>query len=214
MRRGFDLVAPHYRWMEILTAGGKLHRCRTQYLKEVDSSSRVLVFGEGNGRFLCDFLRTNSVATVSCVDSSSGMIDHARRHMRHFGLSEDRVSFIHENALNWKPRLSDYDLIVTQFFLDCFPANELRSVVGEIALSSTTDAKWLVADFREPVSGWRRARARFMLRVMYWFFRNATGLAARELTNPDLLLCSAGFLLKTRRISEWGLLHSDLWVKQ
>ncbi|HXC98086.1 MAG TPA: hypothetical protein VN048_02010, partial [Verrucomicrobiae bacterium] len=31
----FDLLAPHYRWMEWLLAGPKLHRCRTAFLPAI-----------------------------------------------------------------------------------------------------------------------------------------------------------------------------------
>lgn len=196
----------------MLCAGEKLHRCRTRFLRETIPSDNALVLGEGNGRFLCDFLRLNSLGRVTCVDSSARMIDRARRRLKCAGLSENRVSFIHENALTWRSRAVEYDLIVTHFFLDCFPPAELEALIRAIARSATPHAKWLIADFREPVAGWRRARAQCLLRLMYLFFRYVTGLPAKTLTNPDSLLVSAGFALKERLVSEWGLLHSDLWM--
>ena len=31
--RSFDLLAPHYRWMEFVLAGRKLQECRTVFLQ-------------------------------------------------------------------------------------------------------------------------------------------------------------------------------------
>jgi hypothetical protein len=48
---------------------------------------------------------------------------------------------------------------------------------------------------------------------MYLFFRWTTRLPARNLTPPDGLLQECGFTLKSRRIFDWGLLHSDCWAR-
>jgi hypothetical protein len=49
---------------------------------------------------------------------------------------------------------------------------------------------------------------------MYLFFRSVTRLPAGWLTPPDGLLMASGFVLRERRLFDWGLLHSDLWVKR
>ena len=77
----------------------------------------------------------------------------------------------------------------------------------------TDDARWLIADFCEPRRGWRKWRARVILQAMYWFFRRATDLPASRLTAPDVILARNGFQLQARRTFEWGLLQSDLWVR-
>ena len=53
----FDLLAPHYRWMEWVLAGEKLQRCRTAWLEVLPAPARVLILGEGNGRFLEALMR-------------------------------------------------------------------------------------------------------------------------------------------------------------
>ena len=64
-----------------------------------------------------------------------------------------------------------------------------------------------------PERGWRRWRARAIHALMYAFFRVATRLPARRHTNPDPFLLRAGFRLRGRRTSEWGLLQADLWQR-
>ena len=47
-----DRLAPFYRTMEFLSAGGKLQRCRLEFLAEIPIPRAILLAGEGHGRFL------------------------------------------------------------------------------------------------------------------------------------------------------------------
>ncbi|MFO1513607.1 MAG: hypothetical protein U1F83_11930 [Verrucomicrobiota bacterium] len=106
-----------------------------------------------------------------------------------------------------------FDLIVTHFFLDCFQRDELAVLVNQLAAGATPEARWLVADFREPETGWRRWRARAVLALLYAFFRAVTGLSASRLTPPDEFLVRSGFQLSARKLANFGLVYSDLWER-
>lgn len=205
----FDTLAPYYRIMETLTAGGILQRCRTSFLAETTSCRRALLVGEGPGRFLEELLRTNSQVEVTCVERSPRMIAEARSRLNASDLA--RVHFVQADALTWQPPQSTFDLVVTNFFLDCFRREELAALVSKIAASAAADARWLLADFREPERGWRRWRGRAALALMYGSFRVATGLSASRLTPPDEFLEAGGFRLGARRLANFELAHSDLW---
>lgn len=209
----FDRLAPHYRWMESLLAGGKLQRCRTAFIRDIPAPRRVLMMGEGNGRCLAELLRAFPAARCTCVDASARMLGCARARVKAHMLDETAIEFIHADALQWRPPAAQFDLLVTHFFLDCFRAEQLTVLVPKLAASATPDARWLVADFREPDSGFAKWRARWILRVMYFFFRRAARLSATCLTPPDSFLRGSGFTLRERRLSEWGLLHGDLWQR-
>lgn len=207
----FDTLAPYYRSMEFVMAGGVLQRCRTSYLTETINSRRALLLGEGPGRFLVELLRANPRVQVTCVERSPRMIEEARRRL---GESElDRVKFVPADALTWQPPHNTFDLVVTNFFLDCFRPEEIESLVTKIGVSATKDARWLLADFCEPETGWRKWRAKAVLALMYAFFRLATGLSASRLTPPDGFLRTGGFQLSARRLANFGLAHADLWQR-
>jgi ubiquinone/menaquinone biosynthesis C-methylase UbiE len=209
----FDLLAPHYRWMEFVLAGGKLQRCRMAFLDEISSPRNILLLGEGNGRSLVNYRGRFPNARITCMDASEEMLEEARRRMRHNGLDDTRVEFIHDDVLNWTPAVKGYDLIVTNFFLDCFRADQLELIISRIAAATTPGTNWLIADFNLPSTGLRRVRSRLILWSMYLFFRTVTHLPAKSLTAPDLILERAGFGLRRRNESEWGLLRSDWWVQ-
>lgn len=209
----FDTLAPWYRAMEAVSAGGLMQRCRTAFLAEATGCRQALLLGEGPGRFLVDLLRANPRVEVTCVERSPRMIQAAVRAVQRQGLEVARVKFENCDALTWRPRGKSYDLVATHFFLDCFRREELERLVAQVALGATDGARWLLADFRVPERGWQRWRARAALALMYGFFRFATGLSASRLTPPDDFLTTAGFRLAGQRLVNFGLARSDLWLK-
>jgi ubiquinone/menaquinone biosynthesis C-methylase UbiE len=209
----FDRIAPHYRWMEFVLAGEKLQRCRTAFLDLVGAPKDVLILGEGHGRFLLECRRRIPSALITCVDSSERMLAVARQRLKRTGLPEERVRFVHADALSWNGSAAAADLLVTQFFLDCFRADQLGPLVARLASLSKPEAAWLVADFQAPAGGIPRLRACLLLNAMYAFFRTVTRLPASHLTNPDSFIQRHGFTLRKRIESEWGLLRSDLWTR-
>jgi len=207
----FDTLAPYYRAMEWVTAGSVMQRCRTAFLAETTRCRRALLLGEGPGRFLTELLRTNPSVEVTCIELSPGMIQEAQAALHAAELA--RVRFEQVDALTWRSSHSAFDLVVTNFFLDCFRPEELAPLIAKVSASATADARWLLADFREPERGWRRWRGRVVLALLYAFFRATTGLSASRLTPPEGFLQASGFQLIARRVTNFGLVHSDLWCR-
>jgi SAM-dependent methyltransferase len=209
----FDFLAPHYRWIEFFAAGPLLQRGRVVFLKQARDARRILILGEGNGRFLAELLRVNSAASVTVLDASARMLELARRRVQAHGLSNQRIRFVHQDINVWPGHSERFDLVVTHFFLDGFPPEQLKNIVQKIAANTSANAHWLLADFRRPEHGWRRMRANAILQLLYCFFRLTTRLPARHLTDPQPALEANGFSLANRVIYDCGLLHSDVWVK-
>ena len=213
---GFDRLARHYYWMECVLAGRTLQKCRTAFLEQTRNSNAALLIGEGNGRFLAEFLKVNKTATVVCIDSSSRMLQLARQ--RVCPGNRERVHFLQADlcgnstdCLQNQFTPGAFDLVVTHFFLDCFPPAQLEAIIEKIIGFTAPHATWLLADFRVPESGLARTRAKAILWLAYTFFRIVTRLPAKRITPPDSFLEQHGFALEKRMICEHGLLHSDLW---
>lgn len=207
----FNRLAAHYRWLEIVFAGGLMQRCRTTFLADTQNCRRALLAGEGTGKFLAELLRANPEILVTCIEHSTGMIAQARERLRRERLDAARVQFMQMDALHWIPPAEKFDLVATHFFLDCFRAEQLQRLVPQLAQSASADAIWVLADFRMPARGWRRARAAILLAALYACFKIATSLSASWLTPPDPFLNAAGFKLADRRLANFGFAHADLW---
>lgn len=210
----FDRLAPHYRWMERLTAGDKLQRCRIAFLDTIPPPGNVLIYGEGNGRFLVELLRRFPTARVTVVDASAAMIRLARERTARAGLAGAHVTFVEADALTWKPPVDEFDLIVTCFFLDCFREDQLRRLVPVIAAAAEAGAHWIIADFQIAASGWRRLRSRMVVWLLYAFFRVATRLSAHKIIDPAPFLEAANFVRLHHVEQDHGMLCCGLWRRE
>lgn len=203
----FDRVAPHYRWLETLVFGNQLQQARLAFVRQIGSPHRVLIVGEGDGRFLAEFVSVHPAAAIDCVEASARMIELARRRLR----EESLVHFIQADIRNLELVPNSYDLIVTYFFLDCFAGAALREVVQKLACAATADASWLLADFRIPNCGWQNFHAQLWIRAMYCFFRLTSGLQAQHLDDPSPLLKAGGFKCVRQQLIRFGMIQSELW---
>jgi ubiquinone/menaquinone biosynthesis C-methylase UbiE len=202
----FDRVAPHYRWLETLVFGRQLQAARMAFVKEIEAPRRVLVLGEGDGRFLAEFVRLHPRSVVDCVEASERMIELAQRRV-----GEANVRFIRGDVREMELGANSYEMIVTHFFLDCFEGIELREVVQKLSGAAGPEAVWLLADFHVPSSGWRRWHARLWIRAMYLFFRLTSGLTTQHLDDPAVLLRAAGFACAGDTLGRFGMTQSAIW---
>jgi SAM-dependent methyltransferase len=237
----FDRVAAAYGILERIAFGDALQRARTAFLDHTIGSSRVLVVGEGNGRFLAELLRiANPDTEIDCVDSSAEMMRLAQRRIKPFVIPSgvkgsrgsylcrsatgsldsardnwlgERIRFHHADFLAWQPERGDYDVIVTHFFLDCFDREQLPNVIDKITALGAPGARWLISDFSLPPRGFRRWHARAWLKVMYSFFHLVSNLETNELVPFASLLREHRFHLRSLRAWRYDLIRAQLWQR-
>lgn len=198
-----DLIAPHYWWIERLGMGRALERRRRWFLPEIENARRALVLGDGDGRFLRELLRRNSVVRADYVDLSGRMLALARQKA-----GDERVHYKRADALTVDLPRDEYDLIATHFFFDCFGPNELELLIGRAADAAKPGARWIVSEFRAP-----NIPARLLVSALYLFFGVATGLQTRKLVDHRPVLRSRGFRLIKASYSRGGLVVSELWER-
>ncbi|WP_321477373.1 class I SAM-dependent methyltransferase [uncultured Paludibaculum sp.] len=201
-----DRIAALYRWIEYAAFGRALERRRFAFLPLVKGAQRVLIAGEGDGRFLARLVRQNPDVRVDVLESSVEMIRLARSRLP----PGANVTFHREDALETPPE-GPFDLVVTHFFLDCLSDEETVRFIEGIKQQLSFSAFWLVSDFQQ-VSFWpANWHSWLWLRVMYAFFRLSTGLRTAKLPQIDRALHGAGFELVTKEEARLGLIVSQLW---
>ena len=214
----FDRVARPYRWMEYLTFGPALWRCRTHFLSQLSehhNARTALVLGDGDGRFTAALLSASPHLHIDAVDSSAGMLRLLAQ--RAAAVAPDaftRLRTHHADALAFAgslPPSTQYDLVITHFFLDCFTQAEVVVLAQAIASHLRPGALWLLSDFRIP-SGPMRWPARILVRWLYLAFRTLTGLRTTQLPDHASALRAAGFTPAVKHFSLGGILVSELWV--
>ena len=104
-----------------------------------------------------------------------------------------------------------YDLIVTNFFLDCFSDSQLADVVARLSSWSLPHVRWIVSDFREAHTPIARFWTRSIVRALYAAFRLTTGLRVVRLPNYAAAIARERYVLRREENSLGGLVHSSLW---
>ena len=89
------------------------------FARSLRNAGAALVLGDGDGRFLSALLKINPDLKADVVDASGAMLSELRDR-NPAAIAEGRLRTYHANALIFLPPKSDYDLVITHFFLDCF----------------------------------------------------------------------------------------------
>jgi predicted O-methyltransferase YrrM len=210
-RSGFDRMARAYRALEFAAFGRDLERARFSFLDRLASSRDILLLGEGDGRCAARLAVLAPGARIVCVDSSPGMIERASRRIG--AGAEARVTFRCADALSFAPDPGAFDAVATFFFLDCFGAGAVESMVARAGAGLRPGALWLFADFVLPPRGLARLRARAWLAVLYSFFRLGTGLGVSALPPSEAILERAGWSRVERRDFQCGFVRSAVYSR-
>ena len=192
-----DPIARWYRWLEYAAFGGALRRRREAYLFELGNPHKVLVLGDGDGRFLQLFTALYPEASVDAVDVSARMIELARGRA-----GSDRVTFHLADAREF-PLEEEYDLAVAHFFFDCFKEDELAALLSRVRAKN-----WLVSEFRNTRWSWP------VLFGLYFFFRVTTRLRVKSLPEHRTTLEELGYRLEKEQQALGGLVVSEKWGKR
>ena len=203
-----DRIARWYRTLERIAFGRALERRRFEYLEQMADARRVLILGDGDGRFTEAFLRRNRIAQVDSVDLSAGMLDLAARRAK----CSERVRFHHADARSFALR-GEYDLVVTHFFLDCFTEAELRVLVPRVSKALCRGGRWVVSEFHVSARGPRRWFARVVVRFLYACFGLTTGLEVRRLPDHAATFAANGLQRIDSCTAVQALLISELWQR-
>jgi ubiquinone/menaquinone biosynthesis C-methylase UbiE len=206
----FDRLSHIYRWMEYLSFGPHLQRCRSLRIDEMASCERALVYGDGDGRFLAELMRHAPEIQATAVDASSEMLLRLAQRLP----PGARVRRIHGDALECDPAEfpeAKFDLVVSHFFLDCFDEVEITSLLARVHAAIDKSALWIVSDFSIPQQKPARFLGMLVVQGLYLAFGLMTGLKTRQLPNHARVMREAGWMLEDRRELLLGLLVSERW---
>jgi len=204
----FNRLARVYRWLEWLSFGPTLWRCRCAYLAAMKNRRAALVIGDGDGRFTAKLLQQNPYITVEAVDASEAMLHRLTQRAGH---QSDRVHARLGDARQLPLVPGKFDFVATHFFLDCLTTGEVESLAIRVRETLMPDAVWAVSEFATPGNWFGRLIAKPIVTALYVAFGFLTGLTIRELPEHRNALERAGFVLTRQQKRMWGLLVSELW---
>ena len=200
----FDPIARPYRWLEYMSFGPWLERCRSAQLDRLTGARHALFLGDGDGRFLARLLAANTALTADVVDSSHSMLDILDRRIRRSGSQARRRICLHyADALQWNPTGS-YDLVVTHFFLDCFYPHQLEQLFDSVLPHLSPGAQWVISEFAIPRNPFAAYFAGGVIGLLYRAFGLLTGLPVRALPDYAPCCCAAALCPVTTAVISLG----------
>lgn len=170
--RGFDLLAPVYDGMTKAFFGKSIRQAQVHFLEMIPSGAKVLVLGGGTGWLIGEIKRVTHDVVIWYVEISGKMMEHTRKRV-----GDDKAVHLVEGTLA-DVKETNFDVVITPFFLDLFPDERLSAIVSGVRSCCTANACWLVCDFVNHAL-WHRV----WLWVMYRFFALTCRLEAVSL--PD-----------------------------
>ena len=205
MAGNFNLVAPIYDRLAHLVFGSKLDLAQCTYLDQIPENSHVLILGGGSGSILEALGGLNKKMTVTYLDTSSEMIRLAKARKIFDQLS---ISF-QVAGIEAIPHNSEYDVILTNFYLDLFDERTLKEVVQKLYHHLEAKGFWIVTDFYKT----DRLSHKLLILTMIWFFRITSGIGSKELLPFEQYLNQCGLSKMKEKMFKNGMLKSQLFTK-
>jgi len=209
----FCRFARAYNFLEKLVFKDALEKTRFACLDSIAEAKRILLLGEGDGRFLAKLTSINPDCLVTVLDASPIMLALAKTRVS--AKFQGEVHFCKEDATKFRFPFERFDAVVSHFFLDCFTEKTLSALLEKFSSTLRPNGKWLIADFVEPSPKTLHFLPQFFcLRILYAFFRLTCGIEARSVVSPHKILRTHG-MCESRCISfSNGLLTSLVFIKQ
>lgn len=208
-RNGFDRLAVPYRWLEHLTFGHLLERCRFHFLPQLTGARHALVLGDGDGRFAAQLLRAAPEVRICAVDGSEAMLRSLQARC-----GSARVSTLQADLSQGLPAElpgDRFDLVTTHFFLDCLDTAQVDELVADTLPRVRPGADWIVSEFDIP-RGAIRWPAAVLVRLLYLGFRLLTGLRTQQLPDWRAAMRRHGFERRNQYTLIRGVLVAERWT--
>lgn len=204
---GFDRLAPWYDGLVKLAFGREVYRAQVQWLDRIPAGARVLIIGGGTGWILSEVLRRSQASQVTYLEISEGMLVQTRQRMQREGWPLERYVL---RRGSWQDLSEEetYEAVLTFFFLDLFKEAEVRNLMWALSQRVDKQGVWLFADFL-PVNRGQR----WLLQLMYAFFRRACGISGQQLLPYDRLFNELGWALQQEMHFAQKMIRSR-WYQQ
>lgn len=184
----FDLVASIYPALERLVFGMRLDDARQAFFGQILEADRVLLVGEGNGRFLKSLIARKRVGSVCVVEKSKVMIRLAKN--RAGASREIGLEFIEADFRGYQPG-QEFDCAVTHFFLDLFNPPSQLAIIEKMAEFVANGGTWVNVDFVPA----HTLRGGMLMSLQYAFFRVVSRIESKRCFDESEAAAAAGWAI-------------------
>ena len=209
--KGFNTIAPFYNVVSTIGSFNKIHKSQMWLLSKGMKSSKTLIMGGGDGKFLLEAMKQQLSEQYYYIDISDAMIKLAQIKIeKQANISLNSVVFICGSYQDI-PANEKFDLIITPYFLDCFSENELPLVMTKLHTHLTMKGTWFFTDFNIPEESFRNFIFRNIIQLLYGIFNLFCDLGVNDLPDFNKEFPKYGFTLLHEKYFLNGLLVSRIY---
>jgi ubiquinone/menaquinone biosynthesis C-methylase UbiE len=201
--RGFDRLAPFYDFVVWVVFGKRLSRFADAAISSLHHSKNCLIVGGGSGEIIRQCFDHAISEQYFYAELSTKMIERTKSRFKDEELS--KIQF----GNDWESLIGSdkLDLVIFPFVLDCLTENSASKLLKTLRPKLNTNAQILIIDFRElkAKGSFTRNLKNAFIRMLYFFFRFATGIEARSLPNTNRVMIDTGFQVTASKsiLDDW-----------
>lgn len=204
MKNNFNFIAPVYDALVKLVFGNKLKRAQCHFLHLIPQNTNVLILGGGTGWILDALFQTGFQGRVTYIEASTKMIKMTEKRLQ----PSWNVTLICGNERAIPQEF--YDVIITNFFLDVFSANQLQANMIQLSDILLPKALWFCTDFKHT----QALKHKLIIWSMLRFFRLTTQLEASQLLDFAIYFKALPLHRIEHSTFSNGLIFSSVYQKQ
>lgn len=179
-KNNFNAVASFYDGLSRLVFGYHLKNAQIEAIRFIPQQSAILIAGGGTGWILEEIAGIIPQGlNITYIDKSSKMIELSKKR----NIGDNKVTFVNNALENVSLPYTNYDVVLTPFFLDCFSAQTLPLIINKLDSTLKSDGLWLNIDFylSSKSAFWQK----ILITLMYAFFRLTSHIEATQLPVID-----------------------------
>ncbi|ANQ47749.1 class I SAM-dependent methyltransferase [Flammeovirga sp. MY04] len=174
----FDHIAKVYDLLASFVFGKKIIEIQQRTFYRLPKNKKVLIIGGGTGKIIPYIEKKLQPAHLVFLDYSKVMIELAQK-VDYNG----RIEFINNSYEVLFEQKEEYDIIITNFFLDVLTPPQLSDVLPKISNLMKDDGYWVVSDFRIDPHPKKRYFHWALHKTMVLFFKVTANLKNTQLPN-------------------------------
>ncbi len=191
-RKGFNRLAAIYDYLLLIPPGRGFIKSQDVLIPLLPQKKSCLIIGGGTGTFLRSLIISGKVTHIVYLDISEKMLAKASAKIKDLN-QKCKVEF-RRGSFDKITEDEKFDLIVTNFFLDLFSQEEVKAWMRFINNKLSDGGLFYFTDLQ--ISRGKTFRTflnNIYIKVLYFFFRNTTGINGKTLIDLRTEILQSGF---------------------
>ena|ERR1700741_1022405 len=211
--KGFSKLSSSYIFLSKIFFGKALLRSQFYFPGKLQNNNTILICGIGTGELLVEILKKEIARKVVCVDISEGMIRKTKELLlKELPGNKIPVEFVCLPVQEYTTR-EKFDLIFFPYLLDCIRDEDIQTTLRNAKNQLNTNGKVILTDFQIPKgSSLVRLYAKFLLKILYFFFRIVCKIEVKKLPDFNFFFSEQGFEAQEEKTFYRGILFTRILI--